>query len=299
MSELTAIEKKTIEIRGFLASDDVITKIGDEYIKMILKLHPDVKPSAIIEHLNLVQMSGANPYKKQVYFTSYKSKRLGYSVGTTVFSYRFFEDRANQTKEFEGCTCEVSVDDYFDPIKGEMVKTLKAVALAKRTGRADVTFTAWYPEFVQYLFGDVTSIWKSKPHVMLRKCAIAGALRSQFPETLGTFVIEEEYGDLEIEKAETIQQVESDIETTSVQIEKDKENRQSIMDATRKEPVIEEIKKLSSEITSHMNKEDKVEWMNKTLLIDRFERLKGNNLDYLKALVEKLKGIKSTAQVVK
>ena len=52
---------------------------------------------------------------------------------------------------------------------------------------------------------------------MLRKCAIAGALRSQFPETVGTFLIEEEI-QLEDPDAEKIAELESDIDIRELRL---------------------------------------------------------------------------------
>lgn len=285
---------KMAEIKSFLSTDNIKRKLADNYINMILKLHPKVPPSQIIEHLNMVQMSGANPYKKQVYFVSYSSKKLGHDVGATVFSYRFFEDQANKTNEFEGCTCVIEVGDYFDPIAGESKKTLKAMAVANRKGRKSVEFVAWYPEFVQTGWGgEPNAIWKSKPHTMLRKCAIAGALRSQFPETLGSFIIEDEYGSEHQEIAENQASVETDIEKAKQIEHTESETQERIDNSTTKDPVIERIEDLFNKITSGFTIDKKARWMNENLLIDNMKRLKSKDLAGLKNTAKRLEGIVS------
>ena len=287
------------EIKKYLSTEDNKVTVQDNYIEMLLKLHPKCKPTAIIEHINTIQLSCANPFKKQVYFTSYFSKKLGHSVGTTVFSYRFFEDQANKTKEFEGCECEIGVDEYFDPSNGEVKKTLKAIATAHRKNRKPVIFEAWYPEMVQKDFkGQPQSTWKSMPHLMLRKCAIAGALRSAFPETVGTFLIEEEVNKEYDESAEKIVELENDIETTAKKVEKEKAIVKNMEDRPDKEQSIEYIKKLCGEITKGMKKNEKVDWLAKTLNVYAFGQFKDFELIQLNDVIEKLKSIKKEPIVI-
>jgi len=288
------MSNQLVEIKKFLATDDLVCSVQDSYIEMTLKLHPQCKPSAIIEHINAIQLSGANPFKKQVYFTSYFSKKLGYSIGTTVFAYRFFEDQANKTNEFEGCDCLVEVGEYFEPEKGEVAKTLKATATAKRKGRSDVTFVAWYPEFVQKGFnGKPQSVWADKPHTMLRKCAIAGALRSQFPETVGTFLIEEEVNKEFDADAEKIAELQNDVETTAKTVEKEEKMLEDMKERPTKEKLLVAITALCSEITTNMTKDNKVKWMSENLKVDNFGRLKTFKVAELKNIAEKLEKLKS------
>lgn len=283
------MSKEIEEIKSYLAKDDVKRIVQDEYINMILRLHPDVKKSSVIEHLNLVALSGANPHKKQVYFTSYFSKKLGYAVGTTVFSYRFFEDVANQTGEFLGCDCNVMVDEYFNPLIGEFNKTLKAVAIAKRQNRDDVTFTAWYPEFVQKNYkGEVNNMWSEKPHTMLRKCAIAGALRSQFPETLGSFLIEDEITQSDYDRIEHSQSIDAEYEHVKEKEKKHNENLERALTSKTKEPLIEEVNKKINLITSGMDIEQKIKWITLNLKIDSTARLKDFKVDDLKSMLNEL-----------
>lgn len=299
MADLTIIERNIQEAKKYLAKDGIKQRLTDDYIGMIFKLHPKIKMSSVIEHLNLVQLSGANPHKKQVYFTSYFSKKLDHSVGTTVFSYRFFEDVANQTGELIGCPCEVSVDEYFDPIKGEAVKTIKAVARAKRKGREDEVFTAWYPEFVQRKHdGTPNSMWKEKPYVMLRKCAVAGALRSQFPETLGSMLIQEEIKVSDFEEDTAIAEMEAASKETQKQIEQDKEKKEQLKNAKQKEPVVEEIKNTCGRITKGMSRDQKMKWLSANLFIDDFSRLKDRKLDDLKDMLESVQKKEKEAVVM-
>lgn len=299
MTQLTKIEQDVREIKSYLSNENIKRELADNYIQMILKTNPQVTKSAVIEHLNLVQLSGANPYKKQVYFTSYFSKKLGHAVGSTVFSYRFFEDVANQTKDFLGCPCEVTVSEYFDPNKGEFKKTLKAVARATRKDREPIVFEAWYPEFVQTdRNGNPNSIWKEKPHVMLRKCAIAGALRSQFPETLGTFIIEEEFGDIEQEKSEKSAAIEVESKKVEDKIKQEKQIIENAKESGKKADVVEAIISVCKQITEGMTLNQKGEWMVENLKVQNFEQLKGKLVKDLRSLLEELQNKISEPVVV-
>lgn len=288
MSELDKSVERILQL-----ADDTDSKIslGENYIKMILHQHHGISMIDVIDHLNMVRRSGADPLRKQVYFTSYETKNRDGSkkrVGATVFSYRFFEDIANRTNEFEGCECQIEVDEYFDPVKAETEKTLKANATAYRSKRKPIVFTAWYPEFVQTKYdGTPVAMWKTKPHLMLRKCAIAGALRSQFPETLGTFLIEGEVGERyfqeELQKPDALEEMSAS--------EKAIKSRQDLLDdktRNKKELILEAIKETSSKITAGDSPEKKVEWMKTRLLVDSFKRLESKTIEQLQSLLESL-----------
>lgn len=56
-----------------------------------------------------------------------------------------------------------------------------------------------------------------------------------------------------------------------------------------KQVLINDIAVLCSEITSHMSKDEKIEWLKKTLLIDNLARLKSEKIDDLERIKAKLK----------
>lgn len=282
MNELT---KQVEEIKSYLNTDknDIQRQVTDNYINMVLRLNPNVRKSDVVDHVNLIQMSGANPFKRQVYFTSYKRKNDSYAQGTTVFSYRFFEDSANKTGEYEGCEHEVGVGEYFDPNTGETVKTLKATATVHRKGRAPLTFTAWYPEYVKTKYGgEPNSMWKSMPYAMLTKCAIAGALRSQFPETLGSFYVAEE---MQFEEpSESIETQYKKVEENSKKLE----NKISELEGCKtKKPIIEAIQENSHSFLSGLDFEQTEKWMMKNLGVDSMKRLDTYTVSELKELLVK------------
>jgi hypothetical protein len=65
----------------------------------------------------------------------------------------------------------------------------------KRKGQAKVTYTAYLWELAKQYNGALSSTWASAPKLMLNKCAVANAFRWAFPETLGSFSIQDEIKD--------------------------------------------------------------------------------------------------------
>ena len=115
--------------------------------------------------------------------------------GSVVYSYHFFINQANQTGQLEGIECETNLKDVFDPIKNKVISELVSTATISRKGREPSIFNARWSEFAQRKYdGSYTKSWNEKPYIMLQKCAIANALRWQFPESLSGMFIEEEMG---------------------------------------------------------------------------------------------------------
>lgn len=72
-----------------------------------------------------------------------------------------------------------------------------------------------------------------------------------------------------------------------------KKESQTKADLTKK------ITMLCAETTSHMTKDEKIQWLKDTLLIDNFNRLQSKTSKELQEIVKKLEGIKQNPQVVK
>jgi|GEM_PF-5857773 len=284
------------EVKKFLNDGkDLKQTVADNYIEMIMRKYPDIQTSSLINHINLVNYTGANPFNGQVHFVAFFDKRLNCRVGSTVFSYRFFEDRANQTGEFKNCTCEIGKAEYFDPNKGEDITTLRAVATAYRKDREPVEFVAWYPEFK-----DTTKpLWRTKPHTMLRKCAIAGALRSAFPETLGNMYIGEEIGDEQQDNEIKIVQNEIDVKTAKEEAIKEEEMLERIKTSKQKAVVVEGLTGMINNKVKGMELPDKVAWMQEHAKVDSVARLKEKTLKELREIFDHLYSIRKEPIVLK
>jgi len=182
---------------------DVVKYFEDSYVENQFKyfMAQKVPVSDIVKYFHKAQVSGADPLMEQIYLIprNVKVKKNGRdeyeTVGTIVFSYHFIEVKAQASKEYQGYSEKIGQGMYFDPETNKEVPMLCATIIVKRSG-FEYPYTAWYREYVKTSSYGVTSAWK-KPMVMLRKCAMAGALRSEFPEWLSGSYTREEMGAIE------------------------------------------------------------------------------------------------------
>ncbi len=245
----------------------------------------------IIKYFHKAQVTGADPLRDQIFLiprnvnVGKNGKDEWVTVGTIVFSYHFVETKAVETKEYEGYTLKTGVASYFDPISGKAKDMLSCEAIVTRKGK-NYPFTAWWDEYVQTNKWGVTSQWKTKPHLMLEKCAKAGALRAAFPEWLSGAYTQEEMG--AIEKDE-----DSVIETTFTQqkeLEKVEEIQERIDQKIIQAENMGEIESLMDLmrirmgiLTDGKSIKQKGKMMVELLGVNKFEDLKTKSLDELKA----------------
>lgn len=173
--ELTLIDK--IE-QSLLAGDDVQMMFDRAFLKKLLWEHKDKEPVDIINYLHKAQLSGADPRREEIYLVGYFDKRSGKMKCNTIFSYHFLLKQAAKSPKFNGVDVRTEPRDVFDPIKGETVTMLVSTATTWRNEQV-ITFDAHWNEFFQ----PYNPIWKSKPRIMLEKCAVANVLRRAFPDT--------------------------------------------------------------------------------------------------------------------
>lgn len=140
------------------------TKKASEYLTAMGMTLPDKYKTMFLE---LAQAYGLNPFKREIY-------AVGYGNNFNVITgYEVYLKRAERTGVFDGyetswqddangnirsCTCTVYRKDRNHPTKQ----------------------TVFFAEYVQN-----TQIWKTKPHTMIEKVAIAQAFRKAFPDELG------------------------------------------------------------------------------------------------------------------
>ena len=259
-----------------------------------------VPKSDIIRFFHKAQLTGADPRRDQIFLIPRSvniKKKVGrdwvdnwVKVGTVVFSYHFVEAQAQRTKEYQGYNLTTGVAKYFNPIEGKEVDMLKCVCTVRRAGH-EYSFVAWWDEYVQSGQYGVNAQWKSKPHLMLEKCAKAGALRSAFPEWLSGIYSEEEMGSIEKSEDNAIEAEFNRKEIVRDMIEKE-ENIKKIQERGNDQELIDikinSISKIMGEITKGFNVVKKAESVKHFLGVDNFTELKKMNLGDIDKKLEQL-----------
>lgn len=156
-TEVKKIEKNPVQVIDFTAK-------ATEYLTAMGLQLPEKHKKMFVE---LSQAYGLNPFKREIY-------AVGYGNNFNVITgYEVYLKRAERTGLLDGyetnweedanggiksCTCTVYRKDRQHPTKQKVY-------------------------FSEYNLG--TAIWKSKPHTMIEKVAIAQAFRKAFPDELG------------------------------------------------------------------------------------------------------------------
>jgi phage recombination protein Bet len=159
-------DEKGQEIK--LTEDDVIKYISTD---------ESVTEKEVVQFLNMCKYLKLNPFLKEIYLIKYKD-----SPATFVISYQTLLKRAEENKNFDG---------YETEVKGE-VPNMSATAIVYRKDRSyPVKITVNYSEAVKTVMDRQTkelrptTMWKNMPEWMLRKVALARALKEAFPNAVG------------------------------------------------------------------------------------------------------------------
>jgi len=159
-------DEKGQEIK--LTEDDVIKYISTD---------ESVTEKEVFTFLNMCKYLRLNPFLKEIYLIKYKD-----SPATFVISYQTLLQRAEENKNFDG---------YETEVKGE-IPNMSATATVYRKDRSyPVKITVNYSEAVKTIMDRQTkelrptTMWKNMPEWMLRKVALARALKETFPTAVG------------------------------------------------------------------------------------------------------------------
>jgi phage recombination protein Bet len=159
-------DEKGQEIK--LTEDDVIKYISTD---------ESVTEKEVVQFLSMCKYLKLNPFLKEIYLIKYKD-----SPATFVISYQTLLKRAEENKNFDG---------YETEVKGE-VPNMSATAIVYRKDRSyPVKITVNYSEAVKTVMDRQTkelrptTMWKNMPEWMLRKVALARALKEAFPNAVG------------------------------------------------------------------------------------------------------------------
>ena len=136
-----------------------------------------VTEKEVVQFLNMCKYLKLNPFLKEIYLIKYKD-----SPATFVISYQTLLKRAEENKNFDG---------YETEVKGE-IPNMTATAIVYRKDRSyPVKITVNYREAVKTTMDrqtrelKPTNMWKNMPEWMLRKVALARALKEAFPSAVG------------------------------------------------------------------------------------------------------------------
>jgi len=136
-----------------------------------------VTEKEVVQFLNMCKYLKLNPFLKEIYLIKYKD-----SPATFVISYQTLLKRAEENKNFDG---------YETEVKGE-IPNMSATATVYRKDRSyPVKITVNYSEAVKTVMDRQTkelrptNMWKNMPEWMLRKVALARALKEAFPSAVG------------------------------------------------------------------------------------------------------------------
>jgi phage recombination protein Bet len=163
-------DEKGQEIK--LTEDDVIKYISTD---------ESVTEKEVFIFLNMCKYLKLNPFLKEIYLIKYKD-----SPATFVISYQTLLKRAEENKNFDG---------YETEVKGE-IPDMSATAIVYRKDRSyPVKITVNYSEAVKTIMDRQTkelrptTMWKNMPEWMLRKVALARALKEAFPNAVGNIEV--------------------------------------------------------------------------------------------------------------
>jgi len=168
MKELAVVysDEKGQEIK--LTASDIVEYISTD---------SSVTEKEVFTFLNMCKYLKLNPFLKEIYLIKYKD-----SPATFVISYQTLLKRAEENKNFNG---------YETEVKGE-IPNMSATAVVYRKDRSyPVKITVNYSEAVKTVMDRQTkelrptNMWKSMPEWMLRKVALARALKEAFPSAIG------------------------------------------------------------------------------------------------------------------
>ncbi len=169
------MEKKEVHYRDLGGNDVRLTK--DAVLKLI-RAEVTVSEREILEFMDVCKYLRLNPFLKEIHFIKRKGERATYAV-----SFEALLKRAESDENFDGF--EVKTEGRFPNLTATATVYRKDVSHPFRV-------VVHYEEVVRKVKNPETQkeepagYWKTMPRWMLRKVALARALREAFPGVSGT-----------------------------------------------------------------------------------------------------------------
>lgn len=155
------------EVTTTTEQNAITQKLLNDYFATLTDKLTDVQRN---QFAAVAQAFGLNPFKREIYATTYKNKEGG-TVMSIVTGYEVYLKRAEMNPNYNG------FETTFQVVNGEMGCTCKVY---RKDRTMPVTSTVWMGEY-----STGRSLWASKPRMMLEKVAIATAFRRAFPCDFG------------------------------------------------------------------------------------------------------------------
>ena len=155
------------EITTTTEQTQITQKLLNDYFATLTDKLTDVQRN---QFAAVAQAFGLNPFKREIYATTYKNKDGG-TVMSIVTGYEVYLKRAEMNPNYNG------FETAFGTANGDMSCTCKVY---RKDRTMPVTSTVWMKEY-----NTNRSLWASKPRMMLEKVAIATAFRRAFPMDFG------------------------------------------------------------------------------------------------------------------
>lgn len=157
------------ELQTTTAQNEVTQTLLMDYLKTITDSLDDAQRMqfcAVAKAFNL------NPFKREIYATTYKDKNTGKTNMSIVVGYEVYLKRAEMNPNFDGFETEFRKDNE---------RGICCTCTVYRKDRQHPTKSTVYMN--EYSTG--RSLWNTKPMVMLEKVAICTAFRRSFPTDFG------------------------------------------------------------------------------------------------------------------
>ena len=143
-------------------------------------VNPHASPQEVALFLNVCAMYQLNPFKREIYLIKYDPK----DKASFVVGYESYLKRAERTSKWAG----MATGTVDDPKTGQPIKAWAKIF--RKDWSAPLEHEVYYSEYVQYAKDKqgkpyITKFWREKPRTMLKKVAIAQAMRMAFPDELG------------------------------------------------------------------------------------------------------------------
>lgn len=229
---LEVVEHK--EVAEVQQKTDIIQPVDMKMITEFLDttgLTKQLLPKEKATFVNMAQLFGLNPFKREIYCTVYGTG--DYRTCAIVTGYEVYLKRAERTGKMDGWECAIT---------GEGDEMAATVTIYRKDWGHPFKHTVYYRECVQInkKTGKPNSVWGKMPSFMTKKVAIAQAFRLCFPDEFGGMP----YTNDEIVNDDEIKNMKSaNVETTKTEPIVSDEKASEIFDNGAKTPrqVLQEI----------------------------------------------------------
>lgn len=152
--------------------------------------------------LNFAQRTGLDPFAKQIYMIGRRAKindqwTTKWTIQASIDGLRIVAERSGDYAGQVGPEYCGSDGIWRDVWVSSETPVAARVGVLRQNFAAPLYAVAYWDEFVQSKDGKPTSMWASKPLLMLAKCAEALALRKAFPNDLAGLYTSDEMGAVE------------------------------------------------------------------------------------------------------